>query len=48
MTLTSGILSLEGTFDGILASFILTTGLSFIPAGLIVFIITEKIEGVKH
>jgi len=31
-----------------LASFIFSVGLAFVPAGVIVFVITEKIEGVKR
>jgi len=45
---TFAIESFEGGYDGLIASFIFAVGLSFIPAGVIVFVITEKIEGVKR
>ena len=58
MEITYGVKSIEGTADGVIATTLLNLGIyiyiyiyigtSFIPAGLVVFIITEKVEGVKH
>ena len=39
---------MEGTADGILATFIFTIALSFIPASLITFSVKEREDQVKH
>ena len=39
---------IENTADGIIAAFIFTLGLSFIPASLITFIVKEREDNVKH
>jgi len=47
MELTNGALNMENGYDGLYASLAFGIGLSFIPASLIVFVITEKVQGAK-
>jgi ATP-binding cassette subfamily A (ABC1) protein 3 len=45
---TVAIKNLEGTADGIIATFIFCIALSFIPASLITFTVKEREDQVKH
>jgi ATP-binding cassette subfamily A (ABC1) protein 3 len=45
---TESIKNLEGTADGIIATFIFCIALSFIPASLITFTVKEREDQVKH
>ena len=45
---TEQVKNLEGTADGIVAAFIFSIALSFIPASLIVFSVKEREDQVKH
>jgi ATP-binding cassette subfamily A (ABC1) protein 3 len=40
--------NIEGTADGIVATFFFTIGFSFIPASIITFVVKERNDMVKH
>lgn len=48
MALTPGIKKITGTATGFIASFIFAVALAFIPSSIVVFIVKEKQQGVKH
>jgi len=46
--LTASQKSVTGTATGFIASFIFAVALAFIPSGIVVFIVKEREQGVKH
>lgn len=48
MPLTEGLKTITGTATGFIASFIFSVALAFIPSSIVVFIVKEKQQGVKH
>ena len=46
--LTQGLKTIIGTATGFIASFIFAVALAFIPSSIVVFIVKEKQQGIKH
>lgn len=48
LPITNGLKNIIGTTTGFIASFIFSVALAFIPSSIVVFIVKEKQQGIKH